>query len=207
MKLKHLLIIGGVVVFLIMLGTIAVQKSIIKIRTTESAARLAAFKEYKQELKKQRASDSTDIAELKAMNLSAGEIKELFPAVIGKLEQVDKKLKNIEANITVASKTEVRINTHLRDSTVFDTIPVKTFSHLDNWIDLNGIVFEHDVQLSWSTWDTLDLFLERGRGAKRFIFNWWRYGPKEYPLTIKNSNPNSTLYYARYLKVRNKHQK
>jgi hypothetical protein len=202
MKVKHWLILSGVALLLIMATTIGVQRYIIKLRTQESNARLDAFREFKSELKIKRAADSTQFAELKAMQLSKSEIKELFPDVEGRLDLIDKKLRNMESLITVGTNQQYNIHTTLRDSTVMDTVKVKVASYSDKWIKFNQLIYPNNsLETKIETRDSLDIDLEKGRRENKFLI--FRYGAKEYPIIIKNSNPHSKLIYARYLKVRN----
>lgn len=206
MKLKQWLVLSIVVLFILMFGTLAIQREIIKNRTIESNARLEALKEYKSDLKRSRAKDSTEVAELKAMQLSKKEIKELFPNVEKILENVDKRLGDVESIVQISSHQEVNnIHTYLRDSTITDTTKVKVASFSNKWLKFSEIIYSNGlVEPRWESQDSLDIILDKGRGSKKFIFEWWRYGTKEYPLTINNKNPYNHIYYAKYLKVRNK---
>lgn len=108
------------------------------------------------------------------------------PAVREILKFVDAKFKNIKLVSTTSSTNNTTFITHFKDSTRYDTIPVKCIDYQDTWISIKGC--DGDSMRIIDT-DTLSqvIFSER----KKILF--LRIGKKKVWSQVYSSNPNRSI--------------
>lgn len=73
----------------------------------------------------------------------------------------------------------------------------KVLRYHDEWADF--AYFEEKRRLEYSVRDSLTTFVTRDY---RHRFLWWRWGTKGYSVYHVNYNPNSRIYYNKYIRVK-----
>lgn len=116
-------------------------------------------------------------------------------------KELDIKLKRIQSASTMATNTEVKVITQVRDSVVYRDsviIPVKAFTWRDPWTDISGVMERDSVDLSVSSVDTLTTIVHKVPHKFWFI----KWGCKAIKQTIVSSNPHTKITYTEYIEVK-----
>ena len=130
--------------------------------------------------------------------LKINEVNNQFPELKKQLESMNIKLKNVVSVENINTETKTNINTHIRDTIVYDTIPARVATYRDVWTDFKMVEIGNTIQASIVTRDSIVCVLNR---VKRTFGEWWRREPKIVRNTIKNYNPNSKITYNRLIQI------
>lgn len=130
--------------------------------------------------------------------LKLSEVKQQFPEMKELLSQMNIKLKNVVSVENINTETQTNINTHIRDTIVYDTIPAKVATYNDKWTNFKMIEINNTIQASITTKDSLICVLNK---VRRNLWEWLRGEPKLVRNTIKNHNPNSIITYNRLIQI------
>ncbi len=94
------------------------------------------------------------------------------------------------------------MRTIIRDSLIHVPVAdtarrVQVFDWRDAWTSISGTIDGRDVELRYSSADTLTFVAHRV--PRRFLF--FRYGTKEVRLDVVSANPNTALEYSRSVQL------
>lgn len=116
------------------------------------------------------------------------------------VDDLNIKLKRIQAATTTATKTEIEIETKVRDSIVYrnqlDTL--LNFRWRDSWIDLRGTIDKGVLFAKIESADTLHHIIHKI--PKKFLF--FRFGVKAIKMDVVNSNPHNKITYTEYIELK-----
>lgn len=110
------------------------------------------------------------------------------------------KVKRLQSAATTVTKTEVEIQTVVRDSIVYRDRPVilKTINWKDPWIKLDGVLDGDNFSAKIQSIDSLSHVAHRV--PKKFLF--FRFGTKAVRLEVVNKNPHSKIVYTEYIEIK-----
>lgn len=140
-------------------------------------------------------------ASVQKLELSNSELKANYKQVCQTAEELGVKVKRLQSAMTTATKTEVKVNTQVRDSIVYrngavDTL--KAFSWHDAWVNILGELKGRDVSLNVVSQDTLIQIVHRV--PKRFLF--FRWGCKAIRQEVISTNPHTRITYTEYIELK-----
>lgn len=145
-------------------------------------------------------------ASVQRLELSKAELEAYNGELTQRIEDLNIKLKRVQAATTTATQTNVEIKTIIKDTIIYrDTgmLVLPAIKWKDPWVNVDGIIKpDSTVDLSIQSVDTL--FQVVHRVPKKFLFI--RYGTKAIRQEITSSNPHTKIVYSEYieLKVRKK---
>ena len=125
-----------------------------------------------------------------------------------RIEDLNIKLKRVQAATTTATQTKVEIKTVIRDSIIYvDSSRIATLPAIkwqDPWVKVDGIIMpDSTVDLSIQSVDTLYQVVHRV--PKKFWFI--RYGTKAIRQEITSSNPHTKIVYSEYIELKGRKKK
>lgn len=118
------------------------------------------------------------------------------------VEDLGIKVKRLQSATTTVTKTEVKIQTVVRDSIVYRDLPVnlKAVKWRDPWVTLIGVLDGETFSAKIESVDTLSQVVHRI--PKKFLFIKW--GTKAIRQEVVSSNPHSKIVYTEYIELRKK---
>lgn len=117
---------------------------------------------------------------------------------LSKLKEEYGSIKDIKGYIKSNINTTNSFQTFMRDSILFDTIPVKTFNYSDKWIKQDCIIRNDSVVCTYTYQDSVEVVIFKTKNWSWYQFSKAREMKKQgfskysYKTSIKFSNPNSS---------------
>lgn len=146
-------------------------------------------------------------ASVQRLELSKAELEAYNGELTQRIEDLNIKLKRVQAATTTATQTNVEIKTIIKDTIIYrDTgmLVLPAIKWQDPWVNVDGIIKpDSTVDLSIQSVDTL--FQVVHRVPKKFLFI--RYGTKAIRQEITSSNPHTKIVYSEYIELKGRKKK
>ena len=147
-------------------------------------------------------------ASVQRLELSKAELEAYKGGLTQRIEDLNIKLKRVQAATMTATQTKVEIKTVIRDSIIYvDSSRIATLPAIkwqDSWVKVDGIIMpDSTVDLSIQSVDTLYQVVHRV--PKKFWFI--RYGTKAIRQEITSSNPHTKIVYSEYIELKGRKKK
>lgn len=139
------------------------------------------------------------------LELSKSELENHCQDLIKTIDDLNIKIGRIQSASTTVTKTEVEIQTVVRDSIVYRDLPVnlKVIKWRDPWVTLNGVLDGETFSAKIESVDTLSQVVHRI--PKKFLFIKW--GTKAIRQEVVSSNPHSKIVYTEYIELKGRKRK
>lgn len=136
------------------------------------------------------------------LELSKSELENHCQELTKTIDDLKIKIGRIQSASTTITKTEVKIQTVVRDSIVYRDLPVnlKVIKWRDPWVVLNGVLDGETFSANIESVDTLSQVVHRI--PKKFLFIKW--GTKAIRQEVVSSNPHSKIVYTEYIELKKK---
>lgn len=163
-------------------------------------ALLADMELYKTEAGKNAAS-------VQALELTNSELEDYCTELTSTIDELNVKLKRVQAASTTATRTEVRVETVVRDSIVYrDTsfVKLQAIDWRDTWARVSGLIYpDRTLDMDVVSVDTLHQVIHR------VPKQWWffKWGTKAIKQEIVSSNPHTRIVYTEYIELSKKRKK
>lgn len=146
-------------------------------------------------------------ASVQRLELSKSELEAYNGELTQRIEDLNIKLKRVQAATTTATQTNVEIKTIIKDTIIYrDTgmLVLPAIKWQDPWVNVDGIIKpDSTVDLSIQSVDTL--FQVVHRVPKKFWFI--KYGTKAIRQEITSSNPHTNIVYSEYIELEGRKKK
>lgn len=146
-------------------------------------------------------------ASVQRLELSKSELEAYNGELTQRIEDLNIKLKRVQAATTTATQTNVEIKTIIKDTIIYrDTgmLVLPAIKWQDPWVNVDGIIkTDSTVDLSIQSVDTL--FQVVHRVPKKFWFI--KYGTKAIRQEITSSNPHTKIVYSEYIELEGRKKK
>lgn len=139
------------------------------------------------------------------LELSKSELENHCQYLTKTIDDLNIKIGRIQSASTTVTKTEVEIQTVVRDSIVYRDLPVnlKVIKWRDPWVTLNGVLDGETFSAKIESVDTLSQVVHRI--PKKFLFIKW--GTKAIRQEVVSSNPHSKIVYTEYIELKGRKRK
>lgn len=146
-------------------------------------------------------------ASVQRLQLSYSELEDNYSQVCKVSNDLRIKIKRMEAATTTQTKTEVEVQTTVRDTVIIrDTLPplkLQAIEWRDPWVTVTGGLAGKELKLNISSVDTLTQIVYRV--PKQFWFI--KYGTKAIRQEIVSGNPHTKIVYTEYIELESKCRK
>lgn len=143
-------------------------------------------------------------ASVQRLQLSYSELEDNYSQVCKVSNDLRIKIKRMEAATTTQTKTDVEVQTTVRDTVIIrDTLPplkLQAIEWRDPWVTVTGGLAGKELKLNISSVDTLTQIVYRV--PKQFWFI--KYGTKAIRQEIVSSNPHTKIVYTEYVELESK---
>lgn len=170
--------------------------------TREEKKRLANNQEsLLSDIEYYKTESGKNAASVQKLVLTKSELEKHCQDLTQTVEDLGIKVKRLQSATTTVTKTEVEIQSVVRDSIVYRDRPVilKTIKWKDPWIKLDGILDGDNFSAKIQSIDSLSHVVHRV--PKKFLF--FRFGTKAVRLEVVNKNPHSKIVYTEYIEIKN----
>jgi hypothetical protein len=188
-----LLLIVAVVV-LLLVNAVQCQRGYSLRSDVESLNALARLQTDSAKLWRDDAGRSRARADVAVANLDA--VKQVYGselnAVASEVKGLKRSLKNLETYTVTNMVTKGEITAGLRDTTIVNNVPAKTFGYSDDWINMSAIITD-SVSLKYQVRDSLS-----------FVYYYERRGLFKKPALVIDAishNPSSTITGIRNIRI------
>lgn len=140
-------------------------------------------------------------ASVQKLTLSYNELKNSYDDVVKTAQDLKIKVKRIQSVSTAATKTEVVVQTVVKDSIIYRNGNVErlsAFRWADPWVSVNGEIKKDSVSLNVSSTDTLVQIVHRV--PHKFLF--FKWGTKAIRQEIVSKNPHTKIVYTDYIELK-----
>lgn len=141
-------------------------------------------------------------ASVQKLELTKSELENHCQDLTKTVEDLGIKVKRLQSATTTVSKTEVEIQTVVRDSIVYRDKPVslKVINWRDPWVSFNGVLDGDDFSAKVESVDTLSHVVHGV--PKKFLF--FRFGVKAVRLEVVSKNPHTKIVFTEYIELKKK---
>lgn len=140
-------------------------------------------------------------ASVQKLELTYSELERNYQHVCQTADELNIKVKRLQAAATTATQTEVKVVTQIRDSIVYrDNVldSLKVFNWSDAWVDVAGEIKGRDVSLDVVSNDTIVQVIHRV--PKKFLF--FKWGCKAIRQEVISTNPHTKITFTEYIELK-----
>jgi len=145
--------------------------------------------------------DSLSAAGVDRLTLKNSEFEKYNVDLVKEVESLNLKVRRLESVSQTGIKTEYKIKTVVKDSLIYrDGKPqsVQCINQHDKWNSLDGCIINKFFEGNVMSIDSIDQFVHRV--PRKFLFI--KYGTKAIRQEVVSKNPNSTIYYSKYIELK-----
>lgn len=140
-------------------------------------------------------------ASVQKLELTYSELERNYQDVCQTADDLNIKVKRLQAAAKTATQTEIKVITEIRDSIVYrdgllDSLKVLRWQ--DPWVSVAGEIRGRDVELDVVSCDTIKQIIHRV--PKKFWFIKW--GCKAIRQEVVSSNPHTKITYTEYIELK-----
>ena len=195
-KLKAILFLGAGLVLLVVLCLFLFDAWK---ETHRSYKRVLTTNEYlHKELVRFKTENGRLVAQNRVLELKSNELAALLPQIANEIKQLGVKVSRAESMSTTSFDVETPATVTLRDSIIFDTIPVTLFNYDDGFFDIQGTAIGDQQQLNLSYRDTLVQVVYRGEREIPWL---WIFSPRKLMQRVGLKNPNAQIEYTQHIEI------
>ena len=130
---------------------------------------------------------------------STGVVRRRYSILLAnEIKQLGVKISRAESVSTTSFEVETPATVILRDSIIFDTIPVKHFNYDDGFFEIQGTAIGNQQQLNLAYRDTLVQVVYRGEREIPWL---WIFSPRKLMQRVSLKNPNAQIEYTQHIEI------
>ena len=138
------------------------------------------------------------VSQNQVLELKNQELEALIPELHKEIKALQVKPSRVESVSASSFSSHTSVQTVLRDSTVFDTVPVKQFKYADEFYRIEGFAVNDTQHLNNTYQDTLIQTVYRGKRKNPWL---WIFSPRQLEQRVALKNPNATINYSQHIKI------
>lgn len=153
-----------------------------------------------------------------AMSVTVTELKDQYPDIVSKIDSMEIRVRNVRSITETKTRYDHKFTTYVKDSLVFDTVPVQMASYNDRFVNFKWFkpVYSDSAKVEYHSYDSIihvghqsrvpGFPLKWGWFKKQeyggFPFGWGWFRPAPIKVKVDNINPNNTIEYSRHLEIK-----
>lgn len=145
-----------------------------------------------------RTESGKSAARVERLELTKKELERNYQEVVQVADELKVKLKRLQAASTTGVRTEVRVETVVKDTVIYrdkEVLPAGKFDYMDAWARMEGVIQGEDIKIRLQVKDTLQQIIHRV--PRKFLFIRW--GTKAVVQEVVSSSPYTKITYSEYL--------
>ncbi|MBI5539807.1 MAG: hypothetical protein HY951_07095 [Bacteroidia bacterium] len=134
------------------------------------------------------------------LQLKYKELKDIYPKIISEIKNLKVNPRRVEHFSETVVHQQKDIVTTLKDSLIYDTIPVRVFSYSDEFYTVNGIAIADTQKVHVESRDSIIQVVYKGERYKPWL---WIFSRRKLQQVVSCKNPNSKIEYSRSILLQN----
>lgn len=151
-----------------------------------------------EDLKTLEGETSSRISQSKVLQLKLSELQKVVPELHAQIKALKVRPSRTESIAETGISSNIQIKTILRDSVVYDTVPVRHFSYADDYFRIDGYAMEDTQHLNITYRDTLVQAVYRGRRKRPWL---WVFSPRQLEQKVSLKCPTSHINYSHFIEI------
>ncbi len=154
----------------------------------------------KQEIVYYKAKNGDLVAKNDVLQMKLSELKDIYPEIIAELKNLKVNPRKVEHYSETVIQQNKDIITTLRDSLIYDTVPVRVFNYKDEFYTINGIAIGDSQKVHIESRDSLIQVVYKGERYKPWL---WIFSRRKLQQVVSCKNSNNKVEYSRIIKINN----
>lgn len=159
-----------------------------------------SWKAANQQIIFYKARNGNLVAKNDALLLKYRELKDIYPELISEIKNLKVNPKQVEHYSETVIRQQKDIVTTLKDSLIYDTIPVRVFNYQDEFYSIKGIAIADTQKVHIESRDSLIQVVYKGERYKPWL---WIFSRRKLQQVVSCKNPNSKIEYSRSILLQN----
>ncbi len=145
-----------------------------------------------------KAKNGNLVAKNDALLLKYRELKDVYPNIISEIKNLKVNPRQIERFSETVIHQQKDIVTTLKDSLIYDTIPVRVFNYSDEFYTVNGLAVGDTQKVHIESRDSLIQVVYKGERVKPWL---WIFSRRKLQQVVSCKNPNSKIEYSKLIEL------
>jgi cell division protein FtsB len=153
-----------------------------------------SFAAANQQLKYYTTRDGQLAAKIDVLQLRYNELKGIYPEIIAEIKNLKINPRQVNNYSETVIKQEKDIVAKIRDSIIFDTVPVRVFNYHDEFYTVRGIAIGDTQKVHIESRDSLIQIVFKGERYKPWL---WIFSRRKLQQVVRCKNPNAKILYSK----------
>jgi hypothetical protein len=159
---------------------------------------LNANQALREDLHEIKGARDENASENKVLNLKLSELEKVIPGLHAQIRALKVRPSRAESIAETGMSSNIKIKTILKDSVVYDTVPVRHFRYADDYFSINGFAVRDTQHLNITYRDTLVQAVFRGRRKRPWL---WVFSPRQLEQKVSLKCPTSHINYSHLIEI------
>ena len=151
-----------------------------------------------QEITTLRLENGQLASENQVLELKSKELAALLPELAAEVRGLNVRLSKAQSVSTTGFNVHAPATVLLRDSVIYDTVPVRVFDYQDGFFAVQGKAIGNRQHLELSYQDTLVQVVYRGERERPCL---WIFSPRKLMQRVSLKNPNAHIHYTQQIEI------
>jgi hypothetical protein len=157
-----------------------------------------SWKDSKQQIEYFKAKNGDLVAKNNVLQLKYSELKNIYPEIIAEIKNLRINPRRVEHFSETVIQQNKEIITTLKDSLIYDTIPVRVFNYHDEFYTIKGIAIGDTQKVHIESRDSLIQVVFKGERYKPWL---WIFSRRKLQQVVSCKNPNNKIEYIRFFEL------
>jgi hypothetical protein len=157
-----------------------------------------SWKDSKQQIEYFKAKNGDLVAKNNVLQLKYSELKNIFPEIIAEIKNLKINPRRVEHYSETVIQQQKDIITTLKDSLIYDTIPVRIFNYHDEFYTIKGIAVGDTQKVHIESRDSLIQVVFKGDRYKPWL---WVFSRRKLQQVISCKNPCSKVEFSGFIRL------
>lgn len=158
-----------------------------------------SFVAANQEVQYYKSRNGVLVAKVDALQLKYNELKDIYPEIIAEIRNLKINPGRVDQYSETVIHAQKDIVTTLRDSIIYDTIPVRVFNYNDEFYSVSGIAVGDTQRVHIESRDSLIQVVYRGERIKPWL---WIFSRRKLQQVVSCKNPNSKISFSKQIEIK-----
>ena len=158
-----------------------------------------SWNDSKQQIEYFKTKNGDLVAKNNVLQLKYSELKNVYPEIIAEIKNLRVNPKRVEHYSETVIHQQKDIITTLKDSLIYDTIPVRVFNYKDEFYTIKGIAIDDTQKVHIESRDSLIQIVFKGDRYKPWL---WILSKRKLQQVVSCKNPSNKIEYSRIIEIK-----